>query len=106
MGTVFDFGTPWHTMYPYCGVTGMYGDYYAKVSIIFVVLNVVLFIFSQVNSMCHTVTQLNMAASRAHYILASHDQPTLSHSHSHPTSKTLVSHSAIYQKLMSSSYLG
>ena len=24
-GTVFDFGTPWHTAYPYCGVTGMYG---------------------------------------------------------------------------------
>ena len=103
---MFDFGTPRHTAYLYRGVTGMYGYYYAEVSIIFVVLNVVLFIFSQVNSMCHTVTQPNMAASRAHYILASHHQPALSHSYSHPTSKTLVSHSAIYKKLMSSSYLG
>ena len=106
MGTVFNFGTLWHTTYPYHGVMGMYRYYYAEVSIIFVVLNVVLFIFSQVNSMCHTVTQPNMAASCARYILASHHQPALSHSYSHPTSKTLVSHSAIYKKLMSSSYLG
>src|ERR1700742_4553872 len=84
MGTVFDFGTPQHTPYPYHSVMGMYGYYYAEVSIIFVVLNVVLFIFSQVNSMCHTVTQPNMAASCMHYILASHHQPALSHSHSHP----------------------
>ena len=48
-GTVFDFGTPWHTADPYRSVMGMYGYYYPKVSIIFVVLNAVFFIFSQVN---------------------------------------------------------
>jgi hypothetical protein len=41
MGMVFDFGTLWHTMYLYHGVMGMYRYYYSKVSIIFVVLNVV-----------------------------------------------------------------
>ena len=25
MGTVLDFGTPWHTAYPYHGVTGIHG---------------------------------------------------------------------------------
>ena len=25
MGTVVDFGTPWHTTYAYCGIMGMYG---------------------------------------------------------------------------------
>ena len=24
-GTVVDFGTPWHTAYPYHGITGMHG---------------------------------------------------------------------------------
>jgi hypothetical protein len=23
-GTVVDFGTPWHTVYPYCGIAGMH----------------------------------------------------------------------------------
>ena len=25
MGMVLDFGTPWHTTYPYCGVAGTHG---------------------------------------------------------------------------------
>ena len=35
MGRVLDFGTPQHTTYPYCGVTGIH-RYIANVFILFI----------------------------------------------------------------------
>ena len=41
MGTVVDFGIPWHTATRTRGIAGMHGYYYHRVSIIFAVLKVV-----------------------------------------------------------------
>jgi len=40
-GTVVDFGTPWHTAYPYRGIVGIPWVYYNKVSLIFIALKLV-----------------------------------------------------------------
>ena len=40
-GTVVDFGTPWHTVYLYCGIAGILRVYYHLVSIIFIALKLV-----------------------------------------------------------------
>ena len=41
MGTVADFGTPWHTTYPYHSIAGIQWVYYNMVSIFFIVLKLV-----------------------------------------------------------------
>ena len=40
-GTVVEFGTPWHTVYPYHGIAGIQRVYYNMVSIFFIVLKLV-----------------------------------------------------------------
>ena len=55
-GMVVDFGTLWHTTYPYCGITGM-----GRASPIFTVLNFLFFLLFLSNSLCRTVTQPNVA---------------------------------------------
>jgi hypothetical protein len=50
-GTVVDFGTPWHTVYPYRGIAGMlrvnYSLIYLVLKLFFVVVFVAKFIVSQ-----------------------------------------------------------
>ena len=41
MGTVVNFGTPQHTVYPYRGIVGIPRVYYNEVSVIFIVLKLV-----------------------------------------------------------------
>ena len=53
MGTVVDFGTPWHTTYLYHSIMGMHG--YISISLtFFFILKLVFSDFISVNSQCHT----------------------------------------------------
>src|SRR5882672_9004879 len=60
-GTVVDFGTSRHTVYPYRGITGISRVYYNRVRIFFVVFFSYLIVVFSMNSLCHSVTQPYMA---------------------------------------------
>jgi hypothetical protein len=78
-GTVVDFGTLWHTAYPYRGIVGISRVYYNKVSIIllfFLILNHCFCIVSR----CDT-TKYGYASRASSFVFA------LTLTHSHPTSR-------------------
>jgi hypothetical protein len=59
-GTVLDFGTPWHTVYPCCGVAGICG-YISKVIRILIIFSGFFIIIFPLSWSCHTVMQPNVA---------------------------------------------
>ena len=105
-GTVVNFGILQHTATRTRGIAGMHGYYYHKVSIIFVVLKVVFsHIFSGKFIVSHCDTT-KYGCQPCTSLLLTINPLSSPYSYTHPTSKNLVSHIFIYQKLISCSYLG
>jgi hypothetical protein len=85
-GTVLGFGTPRHTVYPYHGITGISRVYYSKVDLIFTFFSHLFLCFFSATSICHTVTQPNMAMPAPHTFSSScfhHRTPMHSKSYSY-----------------------
>jgi hypothetical protein len=51
-GTVVNFGTPWYTVYPYCGIAGMLQVNYNLIFLVLKLFFVVVFVAKFIASQC------------------------------------------------------
>ena len=52
MGTRVNFGTPWYTVYPYCGIAGMLQVNYNLIFLVLKLFFVVVFVAKFIASIC------------------------------------------------------